>query len=40
MRFYASRQFCTFTLIPTLVWEYDMNILYIQFLFWEFGIDW
>lgn len=40
MRFYADKQYGTFTLIPTLIWEYDMNWLYIQFLFWEFGIEW
>lgn len=40
MNFFAHREYGTFTFIPTIVWEYDIDMLYIQFLFWEFGIEW
>lgn len=29
-----------FTFLPTLVYEHDFDVLYIQFLRWQFCVSW
>lgn len=40
MKFRIDKVHGTFTFIPTIVWEYSWNELYIQFLWWDFGVRW
>ena len=40
MNFVIHKIFGEFAFIPTIVWDYECDGLYIKFLFWEFGIEW
>lgn len=38
--FFIHKVHGAFAFIPSIVWEYEYNILYIQFLWWNFGVEW